>query len=343
LAVLFGLEFLIKKSLRATTFTWNWFSVRKLKKARRQTNEGIIKLLEGDWQLAEKKVTRLAEHHDMPLLCYLIASEAAQGMGDTAKRDRYLALAGDQENAGLAVALTRSKQQIQEGQYQAALETLSALKDQHPNNPIILNLLKTTYVQLQNWRALLDLLPKLTKVKQVSLQEQLDLEEQAQCGVLADIAAESGSDGLLTHWNSLPRKWKKDAKLLECLVSQLIQRNADEDAYRLIRNTVKKNPDDALLKLLPEMNLPDATVAVSLLESVVKKEADNAAANSALGKCYLRSEQWDKAQQYLEKALAVRADVSDYTALAEALEHQNMSQAAGDVSRQALTLLEAKH
>ncbi|PWI31883.1 heme biosynthesis protein HemY [Vibrio albus] len=343
LAVLFGLEFLIKKSLRATTFTWNWFSVRKLKKARRQTNEGIIKLLEGDWQLAEKKVTRLAEHHDMPLLCYLIASEAAQGMGDTAKRDRYLALAGDQENAGLAVALTRSKQQIQEGQYQAALETLSALKDQHPNNPIILNLLKTTYVQLQNWRALLDLLPKLTKVKQVSLQEQLDLEERAQCGVLADIAAESGSDGLLTHWNSLPRKWKKDAKLLECLVSQLIQRNADEDAYRLIRNMVKKNPDDALLKLLPEMNLPDATVAVSLLESVVKKETDNAAANSALGKCYLRSEQWDKAQQYLEKALSVRADVSDYTALAEALEHQNMSQAAGDVSRQALTLLEAKH
>jgi HemY protein len=342
LAVLFGLEFVLKKSLRATTFTWNWFSLRKLKKARRQTNEGIIKLLEGDWQVAEKKVTRLAEHHDMPLLCYLIASEAAQGMGDTAKRDRYLQLAGEQEQAGLAVALTRAKQQIQEGQYHEALENLSALREQHPNNPIVLNLLKSTYVQLQNWQGLLSLLPKLTKVKQVSLQEQLDLEEQAQCGVLTDIAADKGSDGLLEHWNRLPRKWKKDAKLLQCLVNLLIQRHADEEAYRLIRSTVKKNPDEALLKLLPEMNLPDASVAVSLLESVVKKETDNPAANSALGKCYLRGEQWDKAQQHLEKALSVRADVSDYTALAEALEQQNMPQAAGDVSRQALSLLEAR-
>lgn len=342
LAVLFGLEFVLKKSLRATTFTWNWFSLRKLKKARRQTNEGIIKLLEGDWQVAEKKVTRLAEHHDMPLLCYLIASEAAQGMGDTAKRDRYLQLAGEQDQAGLAVALTRAKQQIQEGQYHEALENLSALREQHPNNPIVLNLLKSTYVQLQNWQGLLSLLPKLTKVKQVSLQEQLDLEEQAQCGVLTDIAADQGSDGLLEHWNRLPRKWKKDAKLLQCLVNLLIQRHADEEAYRLIRSTVKKNPDEALLKLLPEMNLPDTSVVVSLLESVVKKETDNPAANSALGKCYLRGEQWDKAQQHLEKALSVRADVSDYTALAEALEQQNMPQAAGDVSRQALSLLEAR-
>lgn len=85
LAALFLLEFIIKRSLRATSATWNWFSIRKLKRARRYTNEGIIKLLEGDWKAAEKKVTRWANHHDMPLLCYLIASEAAQGMGDDSK------------------------------------------------------------------------------------------------------------------------------------------------------------------------------------------------------------------------------------------------------------------
>ncbi|PJC84985.1 heme biosynthesis protein HemY [Vibrio sp. HA2012] len=342
LALLFGLEFLLKKSLHASSRTWNWFSVRKLKKARRQTNEGILKLLEGDWQMAERKVTRLAEHHDMPLLCYLIASEAAQGMGDTAKRDRYLELAAEQEHAGLAVALTKAKQQIQEGQYPLALETLSVLKVQHANNPIVLNLLKSVYVHLEQWQPLLELLPKLTKVKQVSLQEQQQLEEQAHCGILAEIAADKGSAGLMAHWNTLSRRRKKEPDLLVNMVNLLIERHADEEAFRIVQDVLKKNPDDTLLKLLPEMDLPDTSGVISLLESVLKKDTANAMANSVLAQFYMREKQWDKAQQYLEKALSVRADVTDYAYLADALEQQNMSQAAGDVSRQALTLLEAR-
>ncbi|MCA2447768.1 MULTISPECIES: heme biosynthesis HemY N-terminal domain-containing protein, partial [Vibrio] len=82
LAGLFLLEYLIKKLVYASSSTWNYFSVRKMRRSRRYTNEGIIKLLEGDWKGAEKKVTRWANHHDMPLLCYLVASEAAQGQGD---------------------------------------------------------------------------------------------------------------------------------------------------------------------------------------------------------------------------------------------------------------------
>ncbi|NCO45055.1 MAG: heme biosynthesis protein HemY, partial [Vibrio sp.] len=112
LSGLFSLEYLLKKAFYASSNTLNWFSVRKLKRSRRYTNEGIIKLLEGDWKQAEKKVTRWANHHDMPLLCYLVASEAAQGMGDRAKRDHYLDLASQQSNAGLAVELTRAKQQV---------------------------------------------------------------------------------------------------------------------------------------------------------------------------------------------------------------------------------------
>lgn len=67
-------------------------------------------------------MTRWANHHDMPLLCYLVASEAANGMGDRAKRDRYLALAAQQNNSTLAVELTRAKQQLGDGDNQAALK-----------------------------------------------------------------------------------------------------------------------------------------------------------------------------------------------------------------------------
>ena len=77
LAGLFLLEFLIKRALYASSATWNYFSVRKMRHSRRLTNEAIVKLLEGDFKQAEKKATRWANHHDMPLLCYLVASEAA--------------------------------------------------------------------------------------------------------------------------------------------------------------------------------------------------------------------------------------------------------------------------
>ncbi|KJR39778.1 heme biosynthesis protein HemY, partial [Vibrio sp. S234-5] len=72
LAGLFALEYLAKKVIYTSVTTWNWFSVRKMRRSRRYTNEGIIMPLEGDSKGAEKKVTRWANHHDMPLLCYLV-------------------------------------------------------------------------------------------------------------------------------------------------------------------------------------------------------------------------------------------------------------------------------
>ncbi|CSI82296.1 HemY protein [Vibrio cholerae] len=84
-------------------------------------------------------------------------------MGDRAKRDRYLALAAQQNNSTLAVELTRAKQQLGDGDNQAALETLTQLQRNHPHNTVVLNLLKQCYQALGEWQPLLALLPKLVK------------------------------------------------------------------------------------------------------------------------------------------------------------------------------------
>lgn len=341
LAALFGLEYIIKKALRVSSTTWNWFSVRKLKRARRYTNEGIVKLLEGDWQAAEKKVTRWANHHDMPLLCYLIASEAAQEMGNEQKRDHYLELADKQDNSTLAVILTKARLQVREEKYSQANETLSSLKADYPNNAMVLNLLKTTYLNLRMWQPLLAILPKLAKMNSLDAKEQVALAHQAQCGMLADVAQEKGSEGLMAHWNQLPRKVRKDTALIACFVKQLMERKADSEAFTVVKETLKKNRHDDLIALLPNMNLNDEHPAIVLLEGIIKKEPDNAAAHSALGQFYFRAEKWTEAQKHLEHALSVRANVSDYAYLADTLEKQELTHAANDVSRQALKLLEA--
>ncbi|WP_070962903.1 heme biosynthesis protein HemY [Vibrio sonorensis] len=338
LAGLFALEYLIKKALSASSATWNWFSVRKMRRSRRYTNEGIIKLLEGDFKLAEKKVTKWAKHHDMPLLCYLVASEAAQGQGNKELRDKYLALASEQENSELAVELTRAKQQVRECLYSEAFDTLTTLKHNHANNAILLNLLKTVYIELKLWQPLIDVLPQLLKTKCIDKDEKQRLMQLAQCGLLEDIALQQGSEGLIKHWNGLPRAVKKDTHLVTCFAKQLIARNADHEAFTIVKETLKKHPNAELYQLLTKLKVSDTHPVVTLLENTLRKDGNNAEAHSAIGQLKLRNSEWTEAQQHLEKALSLRSSVSDYASLADALEKQNLSKAASEVSRKALSL-----
>ncbi|MCW8348417.1 heme biosynthesis protein HemY [Vibrio sp. ZSDZ65] len=340
LAALFLLEYIVKKIFYTSVSTFNYFSVRKMRRSRRYTNEGIIKLLEGDWKAAEKKVTRWANHHDMPLLCYLVASEAALGQGDKAKRDYYLALAAKQQDSQLAVDLTKAKQAVREEEHELALPILESLQQNYPHNTIVLGLLKTTYRALEEWQALLDLLPKLKKAKMIDESEFSALEERSQCGLLEDIASQQGSEGLISHWDKLPRKTRQSAHLVGCFTKQLIARKSDTEAFTVIKEALKKQSHDELYTLLPELNLPDSYPAVVLLEDTLKKNPNSANAHSALAQFYFREEKWADSQRHLEQALSLRPDVSDYAYLADTLEKQNMTKAAGEVSRKALTLIE---
>ncbi|MGO2499041.1 MAG: heme biosynthesis protein HemY [Vibrio litoralis] len=340
LAALFLLEFIIKRSLRATSATWNWFSIRKLKRARRYTNEGIIKLLEGDWKAAEKKVTRWANHHDMPLLCYLIASEAAQGMGDDSKREKYLALAEQQEGYSLAVEMTKIRQMIRNQQYADAHSQLEHLKGRYPNNTIVLNLLKKTYIGLELWGALDELLPRLKKSKLISDEEYHQLFYQAQLGKMKEVGSQQGVEGLLSYWAHLPKKLKQDDNVVQLMVEQLILHNGDSEAYIILRDSIKQTPSNKLLPLITQVDLSDTHPAVVMLEGLAKKQPNNPEISSTLGQLYLREQRWQEAQHAFEAALQQRVSISDYSYLADALEQQNMKQAAGEVSRKALSLID---
>ncbi|CAM3925107.1 putative protoheme IX biogenesis protein [Vibrio aerogenes CECT 7868] len=343
LAILFGLEFLIKKVLNTTTSTWNWFGERKLKKSRRFTNEGIVKLIEGDWKLAEKKVTRLAKNHDMPLLCYLIASEAALEQGNNQKREHYLSLASQQKDSTLAVELTKARQYIKEKNYQAAQKIVSELSTHYPSNPVVLTLLKSTYYQLQQWPELLYLLPQLKKRKLIEDDELQKLKVEAHCQQLSQAANQLNQEGLQEHWNQLARKTKSQPEILTHYIRLLIKHNEDSQAFKLIKEQLKKQPESLLSTLLPELNLepPQAESAIKLLKDMVQSNEHNAEAQSALGRFYMKQQQWSRAQTCFETALRGRSQISDYRYLAQALEYQNMAQAAHDVSQKALSLASA--
>ncbi len=195
-------------------------------------------------------------------------------------------------------------------------------------------------MQLKLWQPLIDLMPQLSKAKLVTEEEQAELIQKAQCGLLHEVAQQQGSEGLISHWNGLPRKVKQDAHLIGCFAHELISRKADNEAFTVIKEALKKSPTPELYQLLPELNLPDSHPVIVFLEGVLKREPENAAAQSALAHFFFRQEKWQEAQEHFEVALKLRSDVSDYAYLADTLEKQNLTKAAHEVSRKALTLVQ---
>ncbi|PSV42725.1 heme biosynthesis protein HemY [Photobacterium indicum] len=340
--VLFGVFFLVetilKRLLSAGSSTRGWFSGRKVRKARVQTSNGLMKVIEGDWKQAEKLVVKSAKHSDTPLLNYLAAAEAAQGQGNATLRDQYLLQAAELDDNSLAVALTRAKLQYRQAQYEQALATLQDIKQNNSRNPILLALLKDCYIQLEDWQPLLNLLPQLEKTGVLTTQQATDLELQAECGLMAHIGQHSGSDGLMGHWNALSRKAKQRPELICCFVKEMIKRKADSEAYTVLCDSLKKQTDPRLISLVAELNLPDVHPAIVRLQDLLRFDSSNPATHSALGQLFIREQKWEEAKTHFEQAIKLGPTVSDYAYLVEVLDKLNDNQGAADVSRQALTL-----
>ena len=335
----FACEFILKKILTTTFRTFNWFTIRKIRRSRRLTNEGIIKLIEGDFKQAEKKVSRWAKHHDNPLLCYLMASEAADNLGNTKKRDHYLSLASEQDHARLAVELTRAKQQVNDGEIRLGLKTLQSLQPDAPNNPILLNLLKRCYIALHMWQPLIEILPRLIRFNHLTETEETELLQMAHLGALDNIAKRNNSHDLIEHWEALKRHDQKNPVIAAAVAQHLLSVSEGKEALPFMIRVMKKAPSAELYRLMADVPEAQRRDAKNMLIRILEKNDNNAEAHSALAKVYEYQQHWAEAQHHLEKALSIRTSISDYSRLSDVLSQQNKKQAAQDVSRKALSLL----
>ena len=94
-----------------------------------------------------------------------------------------------------------------------------------------------------------------------------------------------------------------------------------------------------MFRFIPDLKFSDNQCLFDFLESHLKKDPNNASANSALARLLMKKKNWVNAQQYLEKALTIRTDLNDYGYLTEVLEQQNLTQAAHEVSKKILTIV----
>lgn len=311
---------LLRKTTKVASTLQGWRKRQRIMAARHLTKRGLLALAEGQWQKAEKSLSRSTQYSDIPWLNYLAAALAAQERGDFLKRDHYIQEAFiTHPEAQIAISLTQAQLQLSQRQWDSALAILTALLKQEPHNIFAYKLLKQIYLQLNDWDSLLALLPMLRKYQALPTSELDELEVQAYCYKLQQAK-------LLTLvkvrsiWQKIPVYLRKNLSLIRGYSELLIIFKQPDEAVELLQNTLKKQWDNQLIRLygLAQSNFIDKQL--SLAETWLQKQPKSPELLCCLGRLAIYNQLWGKARSYLEASLAERPNTEAYVELAKLLE-----------------------
>lgn len=338
LAVLFYgalllIEWLLGRVFGLRRKTQGWYGSRRRRKANQQTVAATLAMAEGHYSQAEKLMIKGASNSDTPLLNYLSAAKAAQARGDDARRDQYLQKAQEENpKAELALTLTQTQLQIEQGQYDTALAMLESVYALNPRHPMVLDQLRQVHLARQDWSALCDLIPALHKVGKLTPKQEEDLLQQAWSGRLQQAA--SSLETLKAVWQDLPRKLRLEPELLACYGDLLRQLGADNEAATLWQEALRKQPMPQLLARLPKLKLDNYQPLLALLQ----KQQGQPNVDTALAQLYLLAGQLDDAQKLLEQEVVSAPSAAAYHALGQLMDKRRLTNKANEYYRQALEL-----
>lgn len=315
-----------------------WRAYRKSDKAERFLQEGFTQLAAGNWSQAERLATKPVSNEKSSLVNYLTAARAAQGLKQLERRDHYLNAAEHKfPKEPLAVGLTRAELQIQQGEWQLAVNTLGKMHISAPKNRQVLALLAKVYEHEGYWPRLLELTPSIRKFKAMEEGQINALEHKACMAVIAGTGEDKGA--LEKVWQNLPARFKQDVDVLDAYIKQLLKQGASDIAEPLIRNALTHQWHDDLARLYGLIQSPDAKRQLDVAEGWLQLRKDNAIVLMTLGRLCLRNQLWGKARQYFEASASAGGPSEVYYELGLLLEALGEREQSHKTLRKGLAIL----
>jgi len=181
---------LLVRGLTAPGRLAGWRARRRRRRGQAAALEGQLLLAEGRWREAEKKLRAAADGLSEPFVELVGAARAAAARGDLVASRELFAAAADAGDATRLPARLAEASCLQElGHWQDAAALLTELGDRHPHHPHRLALLARCSAALEDWQAVIDLLPELRRQKGLEADKVDELEERARAAVAADRSA----------------------------------------------------------------------------------------------------------------------------------------------------------
>lgn len=337
--VLFFIEWILRRVMRTGARTRGWFAGRKSSKARKQTNAAMLKLAEGDHRQMEKLLARNADHAEQPVVNYLLAAEAAQQRGDDIRTNQYLERAAEiADTDQMPVDITRVRIQLARGEVHAARHGVDRLLGQSPRHPEVLRLAEQAYLLTGAYGSLLEILPSMAKADIHTDDKIRVLQEQAYIGMMNQLMAEEGSEGLKRWWKDQSRKTRHEVALQVAMATHLIECNDQDLAQEVILDGLKRQYDDRLVALMPKLRSGNPEQLEKTLRQLIKQNGTTPLLSSTLGQLLMKHGEWQQASDAFREALKQRPDAYDYAWLADALDKLHKPAEAAEMRREGLML-----
>ena len=302
--------------------------------------KGLIAVAEGNLARGEKMLARAASTSDSPLFNYLQAARAAHLQGRDDRRDEWLRLAyKEAPEAANAVLLTQAEFQLDRGQNEQALATLRQLEEHTKDHAQALALMGRLYFELEDWGALAEILPRISKNTQIKP----EILEKWTIRVHKEALDKAADADVLDHaWKTIPRPLRSDIALLESYYQGLLRAGLDDRAEKELSAALKSNWRAPLVRLYGLVEATDTTKQLKRAEGWLKTRSDDADLLLAAARLCLRNELWGKARSYLETVISMRPTPEAYQEYGALLAQMGEADAAADAYRDGLGMIAAK-
>jgi len=337
--VLLAVEWILRRIFRTGAHTRGWFVGRKRRRARKQTEQALLKLAEGDYQQVEKLMSKNADHAEQPVVNYLLAAEAAQQRGDEARANQHLERAAElAPKDPIPVEITRVRLQLARNENHAARHGIDRLLEIAPRHPEVLRLAEQAYLRTHAWSALLDILPAMEKIRLGDEAHRLSLQQQAWLGLMSQAMADQGSDGLKRWWQNQSRKTRQEPALQVAMADHLIVCDDHDTAQQIVLEGLKRQYDERLVLLMPRLKTGNPEQLEKALRQQIKQHGATPLLHSTLGQLLMQHGEWEQAEEAFRAALQQRPDAFDYAWLADTLDRQHKPEEAATMRRDGLLL-----
>ncbi len=317
-----------------------WFAplllARRLSRRQQQKleTEGYLALQEGDWERAEKFLSRAGRRNQVH---YLAAARSAFLQQREDQGRQYLALVDDSRRFRFSSDLARAEALVQQGRHTEAVELLNRLRRKRPGHPQILRLLLEAHRQQGNFRAIQDLSRSLRKRGILDEGQLAQLEGSL---LTADLYAAESPEALQQAWQGLDRKQRRNPALLLAWAQKAIDFGLYDEAEKALKKAIEAQYDPQLVQAWGRLRGPHLSRVIQQAEKWLQDHQEDPALLQALGRLCLAARLWGKARDYLEAALAREPQPETWRLLGELAEAWHADDVALACYRNAL-LLEA--
>ena len=153
------------------------------------------------------------------------------------------------------------------------------------------------------------------------------------------MASTSGNlNRLYEIWRRVPAKLRENKILVKQYAQQLIAMDDHERCESLLRDAIKHQWDNDLVKLYGKTRSPEIEKQLHVAQGWLKGKENNPELLLCLGRLSIQNKLWGQARSFLESSLGYGPKAETYKELAMLLEKMNEKEAAADCYKKGLML-----